>query len=242
MPQARAQSLDSSIHSLDWAYQPPIFQTPMMRGIVREAVRRMSGTAKAQNDGKTPKKAPATTTYRESPAVSQRVAKGFTDWIVSQAAPGEATFLRRSFDRDGLEQWARGSREQWTRAVKRMGLKRGDVADALAGYWVINWQIANRSAGDRKPAQVRAVRAVFASVLASNPAFAKTSDAGRQEIAETYIHNAIFQASAFLEIVYSENNALLQRASNARDISFKRETGLDLRTVKLTDAGFAAKS
>lgn len=86
------------------------------------------------------------------------------------------------------------------------------------------------------------MRRFFASVLASTPAFAKASDAQRQEMAEGYIYSAILQAAGFGQVFHTGDKALIQKVSDARAASFKTETGLDLRLMKLTSAGFAAKS
>ena len=105
----------------------------------------------------------------------------------------------------------------------------------------MNWQIANRVTSDPTPAQVRAVRRLFVSALSSTPAFAKATNAQRQEMAEAYIYNSVLQGGAFGQIFYAGDKALIQRFSDGRTASFETETGFDLHTVKLTNAGFAAK-
>ena len=182
---------------------------------------------------RTPKKVLTTTTYRESSAVRTRVLKGFTGWIATQTNATDAASIRRDFEDDVLGRWAK--------EVKMDGLKRGDVADAMTDYWVKNWMIANRVTFTNR-AQVQGVRRFFASALASTPAFAKATDAQRQEMAEGFIYNAILQGSVFAQVFHTGNKALIKQISDARAAQFKKETGLDLRTMKLTDAGFAAKT
>jgi len=106
----------------------------------------------------------------------------------------------------------------------------------------LNWQIANRVTTDPTSAQVRAVRHLFVSVLSSTLAFAKATNVQRQEMAEAYIYNAVLQGGAFAQIFHAGDQALLKRYSDGRAASFKKEMGFDLRTVQLTDAGFAAKA
>ncbi len=191
-------------------------------------------SASRGSKAKTPKKALTTTTYRESSAVHNRVLTRFTDWVATHTNATDAAAIRRDFENDMLGRWAKES--------SKNGLKRGDVADALTAYWVTNWMIANRVTSDPKPAQVRAVRRFFVSALSSTPAFARATNAQRQEMAEGYIYSAVLQDGAFGQVFHTGDKALIQRYSDGRAASFKKEMGLDLRTVQLTDAGFAAKA
>ncbi len=179
-----------------------------------------------------PKKALTTTTYRESSDVTKRVVKGFTDRIAAQASASDAATIRTMFENDMVGIWAKD--------VAADGLKRGDVADALTDYWVKNWMIANRVTFTTR-AQVQAVRRLMVSVLSSTPAFAKASNAQRQEMAEGYIYNSVLQSGAFVQVFHTGDKALIKKASDARAASFKTETGFDLRSVKLTNTGFAPK-
>jgi hypothetical protein len=193
-----------------------------------------TGNKSTRNVRRTPKKALTTTTYHESPAVTKRTVTRFTNWISTQTNATDAAAIRRDFENDMLGRWAKG--------VSETGLKRGDVADALTTYWVANWQIANRVTSDPTNAQVRAVRRLFVSVLSSTPAFARATNAQRQEMAEGYIHGAVLQSAAFAQIFHTGDKALLQRYSDGRAASFKTEMGFDLRTVQLTDTGFKSKA
>jgi len=233
MPQARAQFYSWSAIP-DYSY---LVRSPASLKITQEIGRESQNTARESTGGvrkTTPKKALTTTTYRESPAVSKQVLTRFTDWVATKANATDAAAIRRDFENDMLGRWAKESSEN--------GLHRGDVADALTAYWVTNWMIANRVTSDPTPAQVRAVRRLFVSVLSSTPAFAKATNAQRQEMAEGFIYNTVLQSSAFGQVFHTGDKALLKSYSDGRAASFKQEMGFDLRTVRLTDAGFAAKS
>lgn len=180
-----------------------------------------------------PKKALTTTTYRESPAVTKRTVTRFTNWVATTTNATAAAAIRRDFENDMLNRWAKESSEN--------GLHRGDVADALTAYWVTNWMIANRVTTDPTRAQVRAVRRLFVSVLSSTPAFAKATGAQRQEMAEGFIYGAVLQGGAFGQVFHTGDKALIQRYSDGRAASFKKEMGFDLHTVQLTDTGFKLK-
>lgn len=237
---ARAQGYGGGMAGNIYTYQVPIrfpiplpipLDVPDSQPQTSKNIKRKASTRPIR---RTPKEVLTTTTYRESPAVSKRVLKGFTDWIATKANATDAEAIRRDFENDIVGRWAKEVREN--------GLKRGDVADALTAYWVTNWMIANRVTSDPKPVQVRAVRRLFASVLSSTPAFAKATNAQRQEMAEAYIYNTVLQGGAFGQVFHTGDKALIKRFSDGRAASFKTEMGFDLRTVKLTNAGFAAKS
>ncbi len=219
----------------NYYYQVPVyFPIPVPLHEYSQPEKSQTAKRKASTRRTVPKNALTTTTYRESPAVTKRVVRRFTDWAAPQTDATDAETIRRDYEDDMVGRWAK--------EVAGDGLKRGDVADALTSYWLINWQIANRVVNDLKPAQVRAVRRFFASTLASTPAFAKATNAQRQEIAEGYIYSAVMQGGAFGQIFRTGDQAQIKQFSDARAASFKTETGFDLRTVKLTNTGFTAKS
>lgn len=105
--------------------------------------------------------AQATTTYRASPAVSARVRRQFSDWMGKQTGAESGRRVAEALDRvDPVRNWAQ--------IVSADGLHPGDTADALAGYWVLNWVMAN--GGDSNRDQVLAVRDQIRPTIASSPA------------------------------------------------------------------------
>lgn len=60
----------------------------------------------------------------------------------------------------------------WASPAAPDGLRLGDVADAMAEYWVSNWVMANRRP-DPTAGQVRAARDQVRRMLASSPALAR---------------------------------------------------------------------
>ncbi len=201
------------------------FHNPEVKSSVRRSFSNIRKTK--------PRKALTTTTYRESPAVHKQVLTRFTNWVGTKLNATDAESISRDFENDMVGRWAKG--------VAEVDLKRGDVADALTSYWLVNWHIANRVTSDPKPAQVRAVRHLFVSVLSSTPAFARATNAQRQEMAEAFIYNSVLQGGAFGQIFRTGDQAQIKRYSDGRAASFKTEMGFDLRTMKLTNTGFAPK-
>ncbi|MCW4461240.1 hypothetical protein OK349_05935 [Sphingomonas sp. BT-65] len=170
------------------------------------------------------------TRYKSSPAVSARVRGQFADFV-AKADPVNAARLRQVIQQNDLL-------GLWERHVATDGLRRGDVADAMAAYWVQNWQIANKVPFTSR-AQVQAVRGQIASALGTSPGFARMNDAARQELAETYMLNFIAQGSAFSDATARRDAALATRLSDAAVARFRADVKLDLRRLRLTPAGFA---
>jgi hypothetical protein len=171
------------------------------------------------------------TRYRGSPAVSARVRAQFADFV-AKADPANAARLRNAV----LQQDLLGA---WEKHVAVDGLRRGDVADAMAAYWVQNWQIANKVPFASR-AQVQAVRAQVSRAFGASPAFAKLDDAARQEMAETFMLNFVAQGSAFSNATARGDAGAVARLSDAAAARFRNGMNLDLRRLKLSTAGFSS--
>ncbi len=169
------------------------------------------------------------TRYRGSPAVSARVRAQFADFAAA-ADPANAARLRQVIGRQDLL-------AEWEKHVAVDGLRRGDVADAMTAYWVQNWQLATRTAFvDR--ARVQAVRGQVARALTASPAFAGLDDAGKQEMAETFMLNFVAQGSAYSDAMTRRDQVQVQRLSEAAAARLRAEMKLDPRQIRLTAAGF----
>ena len=118
-------------------------------------------------------------------------------------------------------------------------MRLGDVADAMAEYWVTNWLIAHGRL-DAPPGTVAGVRDQVRGVLARNPSFARLNDAQRQEMAETLIYNTLLQGEVAGSAIKRHDAALVARAGDAAVARFRNEAGIDLRRVELTGRGFVS--
>lgn len=177
--------------------------------------------------------APVTTTYAPSPAVSQRVRKQFTDWVGQHSGPEAGRKIG-----DILR--AQDPVKSWTGIVGGDGLRSGDVADALAGYWVLNWNMANGSDNNRAQAQgaLRQVR----GMIADSPVYARMNPAQRQEMAETLMLNFLLQHAAYLDAMQRGDKDLARRLGDAANARFQSEMGVNLRQLNLTPAGFVRRA
>lgn len=175
----------------------------------------------------------ATTAYAPSPAVSQRVRRQFADWVGRQAGPEAGRRVGEVLSNgDPVKSWAG--------IVSADGLRPGDVADALAGYWVLNWVMANGA--DNSRAQTQGVLRQVRGLIGDNPAHARLSPAQRQEMAEVLMLNFLLQHAAYLEAVQRGDKTLARRLGDAANARFKNEMGVDLRGLSLTPAGFVRRA
>lgn len=177
-----------------------------------------------------PTRSPAAvdTRYRGSPTVSAQVRAKFADFV-ARLDPANAEQLRKVVQQQDLL-------GMWEKHVAVDGLRRGDVADAMAAYWVQNWLMANKVPFASR-AQVQAVRAQVTRALGASPAFARMGDAARQEIAETFMLNLVAQGSAYSDAASRRDAEAVARLSDAAAARFRKDMNLDLRRLKLTEAG-----
>jgi hypothetical protein len=172
------------------------------------------------------------TTYRASPQVSARVRQQFAGWMGNQAgATGERRIAEAMVQRDPVRNWAQ--------IVGGDGLRPGDIADAMASYWILNWVMAN--SGDSNRAQAEAVRDQVRPMIASNPGYARFSEAQRQEMSETLMLNFLVQHAAYMDAMKRGDGATAQRLGEAAVARFRNEIGVDLRGLSLKSTGFSAR-
>lgn len=170
------------------------------------------------------------TTYRSTPAVTQKVIRQYISWARTQS-PKEADSLKSVFARYNPVQI-------WSGSVKSDGLKTGDVTDSLAAYWILNYLIANQKTQNTK-AQALAVRDQVRPLLSSA---SRLTSAQKQELSEVWMVNFVVQQGAFSAAMKSRDKALMQKLSDSAVTRFQNELGVNLRTLQLTDEGFVAKT
>ncbi|MBI1682716.1 DUF6683 family protein [Caulobacter hibisci] len=215
-------------------------QTSAMNNVIsqsvqqsRSAPRRPSGyaaSARLRQGGVAG--ASASTSYRASPQVAARVRKQFADYMTERAGADGGRQVAAAMER-------RDPVKNWAQIVAADGLRPGDAADSLAGYWILNWVIANR--GDNNRAQAQAVRAQVRPIMASNPAYARLNEPQRQEMSEVLMLNFLVQHAAYLDALKRNDQNDLRRIGDAAVARFRNEMGVDLRQLQLTDNGFVRR-
>ncbi|HRL21848.1 MAG TPA: hypothetical protein PLG97_08220 [Alcaligenes sp.] len=171
------------------------------------------------------------TRYQSDPAVTKRVKQQFADFV--QSTGGDGAGIRAAMEQqDFLGRW--GSH------VAAYGLQRGDVADALTAYWVLNWQIANDVRSVQR-AQVQAALQQVRRSLGGHDVFGSLNQAQKQEMAEVLILNFIAQSIAYEDAMRANDSALQGRLQDAAVARFQNEMQVNLRTLQLGTQGFQAK-
>lgn len=215
-------------------------QTSAMNNVISQSVQQRGATRRGSayiapsrlRQGGATATASASTTYRASPQVAARVRKQFADYMSKQAGPDGGRQIAAAMER-------RDPVKNWAQIVASDGLRAGDAADALAGYWVLNWIIANR--GDNNRAQTLAVREQVRPIMASNPAYARLNEPQRQELAEILMLNFLVQHAAYLDAMKRNDQNDLRRIGDAAVARFRNEMGVDLRQLQLTNNGFVRR-
>ncbi|AYV46443.1 hypothetical protein CFHF_14985 [Caulobacter flavus] len=201
---------------------------------------RIEAAVKAGRGGASAKARPAppaagakgVTTYRASPAVSAKARRQFVDFVSrTSGAEGGRKVADALARQDPVRSWAS--------IVASDGLKPGDAADALAGYWILNWVMANGADNDR--AQTQAVLAQVRPIIAGNPAYARLTEPQRQEFAETLMLNFLLQHAAYVDAMQRGDAAAKRRLGDAAVARFRAEMGVDLRALSLTKTGFVRR-
>lgn len=116
-----------------------------------------------------------------------------------------------------------------------LGLRTDDVSDAYAVWWMSAWGAAHGDPGTPSRSTVQAVRAQAARALASASELNRADEATKQEMAE-----ALLVQTALIDGMVEEHGR--DPAMKARIASAVRQgaraSGLDLNTMRLTEAGF----
>ena len=173
------------------------------------------------------------TRYTSSPAVKARVRAQFLALVRRTSGEAAARAVGASMaQHDPLALWASHN------AID--GMRLGDVADVMAEYWAMQWQMANRIESV-EPVKVQGVRRMMAAALLSSPGFPTLSDAQRQEMAENLIYNQLLQGDAYVLAAKRGDPSLMRQVSDAAAARFRANLGMDPRALAITPAGFAPR-
>lgn len=171
----------------------------------------------------------ASTQYTASPEVSTRVKAQFVDYMRQTIGDDAANEIEKALA--GTDAVA-----EWEAIVGGDGLHRGDVADAFASYWILNWVMANGA--DSTGPQAQAVREQVRPIIAGQK---DLGDAGRQEMAEVMMLNFLIQHAAYVNALTSGDTQMQKQLGDAAHQRFTKEMGVDLRALSLTDEGFVGR-
>ena len=172
------------------------------------------------------------TTYARDAGVSARVQMAFVRGLERKLNGAQAEAIARNLrENDPVARWAG--------MVSGDGLHTGDLADALASYWVLNWAMANGS--ESSPETMQAVREQVRWAVANRPALARLTDAEKQAMAEEAMLNFVYEVTGYLQARQAGNEAMLGRIAMGAEMRFRREMMVDLQSLLLTNKGLEAK-
>jgi hypothetical protein len=126
------------------------------------------------------------------------------------------------------------------KAIAPSGLKTNDAADAMALWWVVTWNAAHGRTDTPAPATFAAVKAQVKRAFAATPAFAATTDAQKQEMAEAMLVQGIMMDAASEQAI-KQGGAIAAQVADAALKGAKASYGFDLNAMTLTPQGFTTK-
>lgn len=173
-----------------------VFNMGMLTNTLAQGANIQSGSARAsslpvfQSITRTPRAAivdDQAIRYRPNMAVRTRNMKQLVERL-RRVDPTGATDLERTLSRRDLV-------AEMGSVMRPVGLDPNNVADAMATYLVTAYY-GVRGSTDGEPAEFKAVSGQVARAISADPAFARSSDALKQEIAESMLIHALLANQA----------------------------------------------
>ena len=128
---------------------------------------------------------------------------------------------------------------QWSAMVGDQGMRAGDLADALASYWVLNWAMAN--GGESSGTAMQAVREQIRWAVANTPNLRQLTDAQKQAMAEEAMLNFVYEVKGYQQARQAGNGTMLGRFADGAERRFRAEMAVDLRSLTMTEHGLRIK-
>lgn len=128
--------------------------------------------------------------------------------------------------------------QEFDQLLRQHGYDPRDLADVVAAFYLITWEVATGGDALAQPAGIAAVRGQARQMLAGNPVMARLSEAERQATAETLAFHAM--------AITARHQDLQNAGAGPRVIAYRTEVanavaqwqGIDLRRFSLTPTGF----
>lgn len=165
-------------------------------------------------------------TYASSPALQRQAVDGYIQRM-RHGYPEAARVMSAHFASNDYHAIYR-------RLMSGASLRDDDAADVVTAYTLLNWQIAKQDASKISSARVQAARDQIAPALAANPRLA--SPAARGALGEEMKLLYVTLHAGWQGAVRDGNTA---RYSDGVARKWRQQSGRDLRTLSLTDAGFS---
>lgn len=174
--------------------------------------------------------APASpTAFTVDPAISARV----RDQALAAALP-------TSPNPDGLRAAiaSGGPWREFDQLLRQHDYDPHDLADVVAAFYLIAWEVATGGDALAQPAGIAAVRGQAREMLASNPAMARMNEAERQATAETLAFHAMAIAARHQDLQNAGGGPQVMAYRTEVANAVAQWQGIDLRRFSLTATGF----
>jgi hypothetical protein len=131
-----------------------------------------------------------------------------------------------------------GPWQEFDQLLRQHGYDPRDLADVVAAFYLIAWEVATGGDALAQPAGIAAVRGQARQMLAGNPAMSRLGEAERQATAETLAFHAM--------AIAARHHDLSTAGAGPQVIAYRTEVanavaqwqGIDLRRFSLTPTGF----
>ncbi|MFD2649047.1 DUF6683 family protein [Devosia albogilva] len=208
-----------------------------MRAILLTLLLALAPAAMAQEASPAPTEVEAETefdtSYTPSAAVTYRVKRSFLDGVYRSAGADARAAFRERFDEKSHELI-------WQDLVEPYGMRIGNVADALAAYWMLNWMVANAAfTVDVPPGPVRRQ---LHQALSVDRSFRALNDDQRQVMAERLMLDFLVLHAAMSTALRNQDVATLQGLAREAVVTFRRQYGVDLLALEPGADGLAPRS
>ncbi|HET9374261.1 MAG TPA: DUF6683 family protein [Chthoniobacterales bacterium] len=207
--------------------EPPSGQKAENEQKARKGVRPHKTTAASTHTSNLPASSPVFS-YRDSPAVTQKAHVNLAMAVAKNNAQN-VPVLQKEF--------ATNPETRFDARFSRYGYSSHNVADSLAGFVIVLWEIVNNQDASAHPSGIREVRAKVNELLLSKSAGKAYTDAEKQYYSDYFKVLAVISKDS-LQRKWSANDvAGVQTVHNtAYQIGLK--LGIDFKRLQLTDSGF----
>ena len=176
-----------------------------------------------------PAAARSPTAFVPVPAVSARV----REQVLAATLPGSPNPAGLRAAVESGRPW-----REFDQLLARHGYDSRDLADVVAAFYLIAWEVSTGGDALAQPAGIAAVRGQARQMVAGNQAMAQLDEAGRQATAETLAFYAMAMSArlADLRAAGAPGPVSAFRAEVAQTVA--QQQGIDLRRFTLTASGF----
>lgn len=127
---------------------------------------------------------------------------------------------------------------EFDQLLRQHGYDPHDLADVVAAFYLIAWEVATGGDALAQPAGIAAVRGQARAMLAANPAMTNLSEADRQATAETLAFHAMAIAARHQDLRNAGAGPQVIAYRNDVANAIAQWQGIDLRRFALTPTGF----